>query len=50
MDEDEIRERYFDDSKLTKGSASLVRAGDKVIAGVDDRKDVFEMTARRRMC
>lgn len=44
MNEEEIRERYLDSAGLSKNSAPLVQAGDKVIAGEDNRKDVFEMT------
>ena len=44
MNEEEIRKRYFDDSQLTTDNSPLVQAGDKVIAGVDDRKDVFEIS------
>lgn len=43
MDEKDIRDRYFDTTGLSKSETPLVQAGDKVIAGADDRKDVFEM-------
>ncbi|MDU8929929.1 serine protease [Alisedimentitalea sp. MJ-SS2] len=43
MNEEDIRKRYFDDKSLTDGQEPLVKAGDKVIAGEDDRKDVYEL-------
>ncbi len=44
MNEDDIQKKYFDDTNLTNGKGTLVKSGDKVIAGEDDRKDVYEMT------
>ena len=43
MDEKEIRDLFFDDSGLTGGKGPLVKGGDKVIAGKDDRQDVYEL-------
>lgn len=43
MDEQSIKELYFDDGTLTNGAAPKIEAGDTVIAGQDDRKDIHEL-------